>query len=259
MSTVKLPALVNWIWLVPCTRSALSRALPFFADALSFLFSAGCTARIDTSLAPQPSADRPRFAMSFATGWTILWRTRLLRWLTLFSTSTNLIVSVLVYSVLLGSGASGSAASGLGLTVTLAGLAGLLGATAAPWVQRRLLLHQVLICSCLARVLAVVPAILIDDRVSRSLAMVLVVFTSPIAGAATGTVRMMAVPREVLGTVSGAIGLLATCAQPLAPLIAGALLQLASSSTTFTALGIGFLLMAIGVAIPPSLRVKACR
>lgn len=236
---------------------ALSRALPFLTDGLSFLFSAVCTARIRACLKPDPAAERVRFTPSFARGWTILWRTRMLRWATLFGTSTNLAVSVLIYSVLLGSGGSGGVATGLGLTITAAGLAGLLGSVAGPIVQRKLLLHQVLICSCLVRAVAVLPAVLLPGPVTRSLAMVIVMFTSPIAAAATGTARMLAIPRPVLGTVSGATGLLATCAQPLAPILAGVLLQLASGSVTFGILGGCFLLMAIGVALPPSLRVKA--
>lgn len=236
---------------------AVSRALPFFADGLSFLFSVVCTARIRASLKPEPAAERPSFAPSFARGWTILWRTRMLRWATLFGTSTNLVVSVLIYSVLLGSGGSGGVASGLGLTITAAGLAGLLGSVAGPIVQRRLLLHQVLICSCLIRATAVLPAVLLPGPLTRSLAMVIVMFTSPIAAAAIGTARLLVIPREVLGTVSGATGLLATCAQPLAPLLAGVLLQLADGSVTFAVLGGCFVAMAVGVALPASLRVRA--
>ncbi|HTZ44324.1 MAG TPA: MFS transporter [Jatrophihabitans sp.] len=238
---------------------ALSRALPFAADAASFLFSAGCTARIRATLAPPPGTERVRFRVSFARGWQLLWQHRLLRYSTLFSTTTNLVVSVLVYAVLLGSGGSGAAASGLGLTVTLAGLAGMLGAAAGPFAQRRLLLSQVLTGSCLVRTLAVLPAVMLDDPVVRSLAMIVVVFTSPVAGAAMSTARMLAIPRELLGTVSGASGLLATCAQPLAPLAAGLLIETVGNRIQFGILGGCFLLMAMAVAVPASLRVSAAR
>ncbi|HEX8305309.1 MAG TPA: MFS transporter [Jatrophihabitans sp.] len=236
---------------------AAGRALPFVTDGASFLLSARFTARIEASLAPARGTDRRRFAISFARGWTTLWDTRVLRWLTLFGTSTNLTVSVLMYSVLLGNGASPQAARSLGITLTVAGIAGLLGSVAGPLVQRRLDLHQVLIASCLVRTLAVVPAVLVDGLLTKSLAMIVVVFTSPIARAAVSTAQMMVVPREILGSVSGATGLLATCAQPLAPLLAGALLQLTTASVTFTALGVAFALMAVGVSLPPSLRIRA--
>jgi sugar phosphate permease len=116
-----------------------------------------------------------------------------------------------------------------------------------------------MIASCLIRTLAVIPAVLFDSQATRSLAMIIVIFTSPIVGAAMGTARLLAVPREVIGTVSGASGLLATCAQPLAPLAAGILLETVSRSTTFTVLGACFIAMALAMALPPSLRVRACR
>ncbi len=238
---------------------ALGRMLPFVTDGLTFLFSAACTARIRASLAPLHAAERPRFRMSFARGWSVLWQTRMLRWATLFGTSTNLVVSMLIFSVMLGSGASGTAASQLGLTITAAGLAGLLGSMAGPFVQRRLLLHHVVICSCLIRTLAVLPAVLAPGPLTRSLAMVVVVFTSPVVGAAMSTARLMFTPRDVLGAVTGATGLLATCAQPLAPILAGLLLHLTSGSVTFAVLDGCFLAMAVGVAMPPSLRVSAAR
>lgn len=238
---------------------AVSRALPFLADGISFLAAAGFTARISVSLAPDPAAERPGFALSFTRGWSTLWKTKILRWLTLFGTSTNLAVSVLMYSVLLGSGGSPETARALGITLTVAGLAGLLGSMAGPLAQRRLDLHQVLIISCLVRAAAVIPAVLVDDLAMRSLAMVVVVFTSPIARAAVSTAQLMVIPRNILGAVSGATGLVATCAQPLAPLLAGVLLQLTTSSMTFTLLGVAFTLMAIGVSLPPSLRIRAAR
>jgi len=236
---------------------ALCRALPFGVDAVSFLYSAGCTARIRTSLRPLPGLERPRFALSFARGWTILWQNRLLRWTALYSMATNLVFSTLVYSVLLGSGGGAGAASGLGATVTIAGLAGLLGSAAGPYVQRRLLLHRILMCSCLIRTVSVIPAVLWPSPIARSLTLVVVMFTGPIAGAALGNARLLAVRKEVLGIVSGANGLLATCMQPIAPLAAGVLLQLAHGSITFAVLGVCFLAMAVGVLLPPSLRIKS--
>jgi MFS family permease len=235
---------------------AAGRALPFVTDGVSFLVSARFTARIEASLAPSSGAARPGFAMSFARGWNTVWTTRTLRWLALFSTSTNFTVSVLMYLVLLGNGASPEAARALGITLTVAGIAGLIGSAAAPWVQRRLALHQVIIASCLVRTLAVVPAILVDGLLTKSVAMIVVVFTSPIARAAFITTQMMIVPREILGTVTGATGLLATCAQPLAPVLAGVLLQFTTSTMTFAGLGAAFVLMAVGVSLPPSLRVR---
>ncbi len=236
---------------------AASRALPFVLDACTFLFSAGCTARIKTPLTPAPGAEQPRFAVSFARGWNTLWKTRILRWLTLYGTSTNLTVSVLMYSVVLGSGGSAAGVRRLGITLTVCGLAGLAGATAGPYVQRRLDLHHVLIASCAIRTLAMLPAVLIGGGLTQSIAMIIVVLTSPIARAAVSTAQLMSVPREILGSVSGATGLLATCAQPLAPIFAGLLLELTAGRVTFTVLAGAFAVMAVGLALPPSLRIRA--
>lgn len=235
---------------------ALNRSLPFVADTLSFLASSYLIARIRAPLGPDRSEPAPRFALSFATGWTVLWRTRFLRWSALFSAASNLVVTTLVYIVLFGGGTSGAAVAGLGATVTAAAAAGLLGSSVAPFIQRRMRLHHVLAASCAFRALAVAPALLIDHQAVRAGALVAVVFSSPIAGAASSTARMLHVPADVLGRVTGAVRLVATCAQPLAPLIGGLLIEWAGPGAAAGCVAAAFAAMAVSVALAPSMRLS---
>lgn len=235
----------------------LHRALPFVTDALSFVISAICTARIRTPLGPDRGRPRPRFAPSFARGWKTLWSNRFLRSATLFSAVTNLVVSTLVYVVLLGGGATDGAALGLGVTVTAAAAAGLLGSAVAPFLQRRMMLHHVLATSCAFRAAVLIPALLVDNQALRAVALVAVVFSSPVAGAALYAARILHTPEDVLGRVTGASGIVATCTQPLAPLLAGLVVDTAGSRTAAGWLTIGFAAMSVSVLVSPSLRVRA--
>ncbi|MGC4937490.1 MFS transporter [Kribbella sp. DT2] len=236
---------------------ALHRAIPFAVDAVTFWFSAFCVSRIKTDLGPEPGRPRTRFLPEFVRGWSLLWRDSFLRSACLYSTGSNLIVSAVLFSVILGNGAGSISALSSGGAITAAAVAGLVGAGFSPRIQRRFPLQRVLVGVCLTRAVLVLATATVDHPAARIAALVVVTFCTPITAGAMMTAQLLRVDREVLGRVSSAQGLIGSCAQPLAPLLAGALIHFAGPAGTCAILGAGFAVLAAGAALSRGLRVWA--
>ena len=180
---------------------AAGRAVPFVFDAVSFAVSLVCTLRLRTPLRPQPPAggdgdgegDALRFLPGVAAGWRHVRRDAFLLSSTAYSTLMNVTVSMLMFVLILGTGDSSDGAVVVGGALSLAAGAGMLGSIAAPIVQRRFGMRPVLVGVALA-------------------------------GAVMGTARMLLVPEELFGRVTGTTSFISSGLQPAAPLLAGLLI-----------------------------------
>jgi hypothetical protein len=152
----------------------------------------------------------------------------------------NLAASMLLFVPILGEGGTRHGAVVVGLTLSLAAGAGLLGAAVAPIVQRRFGLRAVLVWVAAARTAFVLGAALVGGAVALALALASVVTLSPVIGAAIGAARMLRVPEEVFGRVAGTSSFIATALQPLAPILAGVLIHGLSQALTLGALAVVF-------------------
>jgi hypothetical protein len=234
----------------------LHPALPFAVDAVTFWFAAASTALIRTDLGPDRRATwRPPSSSAFTAGWSLLWRDAFLRGSTLYATVSNLLVSAVLYTVLLGNGAVNAWSSGL--AVTAAAAAGLLGATVAPHLQRRHPLHHVLVLVCGVRAALVLATCLVDQPLARVAALVAVMFWTPVTATSMATAKMLRVDADVLGRVSSAQNIVGSLALPLAPILAGALVHAAGPLRSCVVLGAGFAVLAAGAALVRGLRVWA--
>ncbi|HZP52589.1 MFS transporter, partial [Actinocrinis sp.] len=138
--------------------------IPFLADAISFLAAAACARAIRADLrparervrdeasqadagptvasepesasepgsAPAPGSALAGFRREFADGLRFLFSQPFLRFVTLWAGGVNLIIGALYYAVILTARQHGASSGFLGLTLTLAGAAGVAGALLAP-------------------------------------------------------------------------------------------------------------------------------
>jgi hypothetical protein len=220
---------------------ALGRACPFVFDAVSFCVSLACTLRLRTGLKPsQPAAGRLRFFPSIAEGWAHVRRDPFLRASTLYSAVMNVAASTLMFVLILGVGSSSGGAVTVGVALSLAAGAGLAGSAAAPVIQRRFGLRTVLIGVAAVRAVSVLGAAMIGGSVALAFAVASVVLLSPVVGAAIAAARMLLVPEELFGRVSGTSSFIASAAQPAAPLLAGVLLQALSLHLALVVLAAAF-------------------
>ncbi len=237
---------------------AAARLIPFAFDAVSYLASIGCTVRLRTGLRPaEPAAGRLRFFPAVAAGAAHVRRDAFLAGSTAYSTVMNLAVSTLVFVLILGEGVGRGGAVLVGAAMSLAAAAGLLGSAIAPVVTRRLGLRAVLAGVAAIRTSLVLAAALTGDRLVLALALASVVLLSPVLGAALSAARMLRVPEELFGRVTGAMSFVATALQPAAPLVAGVLIAGLSQRVALLTIVTAFAALTVFAVIAPGFGVTA--
>ncbi|MFB7665887.1 MFS transporter [Kitasatospora sp. NPDC056138] len=201
----------------------LARAVPFAADALSYLVSLLCVRGLPEGRAADTGGGR-RTWPNLCEGLGVLWHTPFLRGTLAYSVPANLAVSMLMYILLLRPEAAGG---GIGASLSGAAVCGLVGSTFAAAAHRRFGLRRVMIGTGTVRLLAALTAALVGGPVGLGFALGAVLLLAPVVGAAISTTTLLVVDYEVYGRVSGTTSFIAGALQPLAPLAAGFLLQTA--------------------------------
>src|SRR5579884_519231 len=219
--------------------------IPFLADALSFLIAAACARAIRADLRParervgdeaspadagsttasvsesasasvsasgSPSAPAPGSALAgfrreFADGLRFLFSRPFLRFVTLWAGGVNLIIGALYYAVILTARLHGASSGFLGLTLTLAGAAGVAGALLAPRLLGLIRAGTLVVVASWTMAVVLLPLSLLTPALS-------IVFQSK---------AIMMTPDVLQGRVGTALGLLGEGTGALAPVAAGAL------------------------------------
>ena len=117
---------------------AVTRWLPFAADAVSYALSFVLLGRIRADLRP-PTATGPRrpARADIAEGLRYAWSRPFFRVLLVWSPLVNLVVNALFFVAILRLVPAGFPPVQIGLVETAAGVAGILGAVVAPWIIER--------------------------------------------------------------------------------------------------------------------------
>lgn len=115
----------------------LARWVPLLADAASFLLVAALSKAIRTDLTPERDGPPASFTRDLAEGLRFVRAEPFLRFVVVWTAGINALLGALYFHAVFASHARGAGPSAIGLILTLAGVGGLLGALAAPWLVRR--------------------------------------------------------------------------------------------------------------------------
>ncbi|MFD6876368.1 MULTISPECIES: MFS transporter [unclassified Streptomyces] len=115
----------------------LSRWVPLLADAVSFLLVAVLSKAIRTDLTPDREGPAAPFTRELAEGLRFVCAEPFLRFAVVWTAGINALLGALYFHAVFASHAQGAGPAAIGLILTLAGVGGLLGALAAPWLVRR--------------------------------------------------------------------------------------------------------------------------
>jgi len=230
------------------------RSLPFAADTLTFVVSALLIVGLRTNLRPDPGAGGElRLLPGIGEGWRILWRDRFLRSSTLFFMLVNAGFSALMYVVILGLGSRGGRIGGVsvGIAITAASAAGLVGSLLTPSIRRIASTRTTLLTGPLLTTLALVGGVLTGSAALLIAAFAVLCFVTPVCGALLTAVRAEVVPEHVYGRVVSSTGLVGQALQPFAPLAAGLMLAHGSLATATAVLAVTFALVTgAGLLVP---------
>lgn len=204
---------------------AITRWLPFVADAVSFVVSWVMVGRIRTDLSPiEHAGPRPRARDELREGFAFVWDRPLYRVLMIWSALVNLILNALFFLAVLRLIQAGFSSTVLGLTEAAAGLAGLLGALVAPTVIDRFRTGSLTITIAWISIPMSIPMIWFNHPIAVVIAIGGTLFLNPAGNAGIGAYRMATTPVGLQGRVASASRFASMIVMPLAPLLAGGML-----------------------------------
>lgn len=225
--------------------------IPFLADAVSFFVAAACARAIRTDLRPErerasaeaaqtdahpaagpgsppdfaPGSAIAGFRREFADGLRFLFSQPFLRFVTLWAGGVNLIIGALYYAVILTARLHGASSGFIGLTLTLAGAAGVAGALLAPRLLGLIRAGTLVVAASWTMAVVLLPLSLISSAPLWADGLVLGALSllTPALSIVFQSKAIMLTPDVLQGRVGTALGLLGEGTGALAPIAAGAL------------------------------------
>lgn len=222
---------------------AVHPALPFAVDAASYLVSAVTVLAIRTPLPPGSGGrgvdgtSRRGVFREPVEGVVFVWHDRPLRTALGLAAGVNLAFGAVYMVVVVGGAERGVPAPQVGLVVALAAVGGLIGAMLAPkaydrFTARTAFLTVLLLGTGLVPLMAVAP-----NAAVVGLLFATCMTLPPLISVLVGAARIQRTPDGLQGRVTAASSLLATSAAPIAPLMAGLLVEHLGRGRGFVVLG----------------------
>jgi len=234
---------------------SVGAAIPFVGDSLSYGVSVLTSSRITGNFAPVPH-DGPRKGLwsEAFDGMRYIWHDALLRAVIFQSPLINFAFQGIMITVILGLRHSGTSPVVIGLTQAAIMIGGLLGAIAAPRIQGRLTLSQmVLLLTAGGMVLTAVAALLMPSPLI-AIPIAIPFFLAPTANAGLFAALLRETPESMRGRVNNALLQVSSGLAALSPLVAGLLIQHASASWAM-----GAFAAALGISTVLALSLKGLR
>ncbi|QKW30841.1 MFS transporter [Streptomyces seoulensis] len=225
----------------------LGRAVPFLADALSYLVSLTGLLFIRKEFEAERSARTDGMGAQVREGLSWLWRHPFLRTSTLLVAGSNLMFRALFLVAIVLATAVGASSAGVGLMVGFAGGGGVLGSLAAPWCARKVSLGALVIGANWAWAVLMAVIALSRDPFTLTVAYAAMWFVGPLWNVALGSYQLGITPDRLRGRVLAAMSTLSNGALPIGSLLGGLLLDSVGARNAALALA-GWMVLIAGAA-----------
>jgi MFS family permease len=229
----------------------LARAVPFAADAVSYAASVTSMLLIGADF-QEPRDDTVSPGVVEGLRW--LWRERFIRSCSLLFAFSNPIYSGLSLLIVVLAKSDGASSGLIGAMLAVAAAGGLLGALAAPRLQRRITVRAALIGeSCLLT--AALPLMLVThEAIVLGVLVGAAEMLTPVTNSFVVSYRVALAPNRLQGRVQAASTLISFSAGWLGPLAVGLLLQHAGANATVLVLAGWAAVLACAVLTAPVYR-----
>lgn len=222
--------------------------LPFATDAASYLVSCLTLSRIRTDLRPHPRDGAPtRPLQQVKEGYRFIWHQPFFRTLLVFAGTSNLLVNACFVVVSLRLIRAGYAPAQIGLVSTFAGIGGILGALAAPYVIDRLRTGTLTVAVAWMCVLPLVPLVWWSTPLGACVSVFFLLLLNPAGNAGIGSYRAAVTPEDLQGRVGSAMMFVSMGVMPFAPVLGGVALTALGGSGAVAVLVAG---SALGALVP---------
>ena len=232
----------------------LGSAVPFLADSFSYLASAGTVSRIRGRFRPERSGEQESIWHEIAEGLRLVWRNPLLRAVVIMAPLVNFAFSGVIFTITVALRQHGTAPGIIGLAQAGIAAGGLAGAIAAPKLQGRLPLWQLVIVMTLAATGLFVVAAFVLPSPLVALPVAITLLLAPTANAALFAAMLRSAPEDMRGRVNSTVIMMATGLAALSPLTAGLIVQHVSGQWAIAAFAVTIGIAAIMCIALPWLR-----
>jgi MFS family permease len=231
----------------------IARALPFVADAVSYVFSVGSLLWMRTPFQQPRDVDPTPLRAQIMEGVGWLWRQKYLRTSALIFAGDNFVFQAIFLTFVVVARKQGLSPGTIGLLIAAFGTVGLLGSLVAPRAAKLLSIRAIMLLNQWLNGLFVLFLFAADPYV-LVICVLPVAFVGPWLNAVVIGYRTAVTPDHLVGRVSSVARNIALVAQPLGPLAAGLLLASFGARVTVLALALVSLLLAIWSTVSPSIR-----
>ena len=221
----------------------LGSAVPFLADSFSYLASVGTVSRIRGRFRPERSGERKSIWHEIAEGLRLVWRNQLLRAAVIMAPLINFAFTGVIFTITVALRQHGVAPGIIGLAQAGIAAGGLAGAIAAPKLQGRLPVWQLMIALTVAATGLFVVAALVLPSPLVALPVAAPLLLAPTANAALFAAMLRSTPEDMRGRVNSTMIMMATGLAALSPLTAGLIVEHVSAQWA-----LGTFAVTVGVA-----------
>lgn len=232
----------------------LGRAVPFAADAASYLVSAAAVSRIRGKFRAEPSG-RKALWREVIDGLHLVWHNPLLRAVVIQAPLVNFAFNGALFTITLALRRHGTAPGIIGLTQAGIAVGGLLGAIIAPRLQGRLPLRRlVIVMTTVGTAMFGVAALLLPSTLV-ALPVAANILLAPAGNAALIAAMQRATPDDMRGRVNSTVLQAALSLTTLAPLTSGLLVEHFSGQWAMAAFAATMGIAAILCVVLPGLKI----
>lgn len=228
---------------------ALGRALPFVADALSYVASMATV--VATRLQPRPRAVERLGGLGEGFAW--LWRAPFYRTASLLFAAGNPLFTGLYLLAILLAKRHGASSGAVGAMFAIVGAGGLLGALVAGALRRALSPRAALVGA--SWLMSLVLPLLFVTHLAALIGLIVAAceFPTPLANGLVAGNRVAVTPDHLQGRVQAAATLVTMSLAWLGPLAVGFVFQHAGASVTVTVVCAWAVLLAVLTTVAPAL------
>lgn len=206
-------------------------AMPFLFNAASYLVSMLGVSLVRKPLQSQPCPSATDYTSAMAEGLRFVVRNHFLRVVLIISAPFNFALTGVIFTIVVSLQRNGVPSAVIGCTDTIVCVGGLLGALAAPTLQRRIRPTTLARATCWATTAMLVVSSLAASSIAAAIPVAAAVFLGPACNAMLFGHQTTATPDRLRGRVMSIIYLAASSAAAMAPLVAGATVAIAGTST----------------------------
>jgi predicted MFS family arabinose efflux permease len=200
---------------------AFGRAVPFVADAITYLVSLASLLAIKARFEPGVAADKPDLRAEIAEGLRWLWSKPLIRFMAFLTGGTNLVYAATPLVMIVLAKELGANDVEIGLLFSIAGIGGIAGSLIGGRIQRRFTFGQVIAATMWVQTIAFALFIAMPSLVVVGFAAAVLSLLGPVYNVVQFSYRVALIPDALQGRVNSVFRLVAFGFIPLGAALSG--------------------------------------